>query len=371
LIEAHATQVPTRSGAEVSWRWILGIWSVPIVLGALASYANARETGDPVSAPRALWLGLGAWLIWALLTPIIVRLGQHWPLDRRKHWRTVLGHLAAASAIGLIAAAVTALAVFDSAAGQTLAQHVGSRVLLRAPMGSTVYFIILGISYLAINTRRLRERELVAERLSRELTEAQLGALRMQLQPHFLFNSLNAVMALVRDQATDRADRALILLSDVLRTTLRDGVRHRNRLEEELAFIRNYLEIETLRLGNRLQVVYSMPNDLGNAQVPTFILQPLVENALQHGLMDLPRGGTLQIVAERRGSAVLALSVVDDGVGLPLDWDIRAQRAVGLSNVRARLAHLYGPAARFTITARSDRSGTRATIELPFEEGRV
>jgi LytS/YehU family sensor histidine kinase len=279
-----------------------------------------------------------------------------------------MAHLAAAAAIGVVAAAVAAVAVYDRSGATTLAEHVRSRVAVRAPMGSMLYFIILGVSYLAINTRRLRERELLAERLSRELTEAQLDALRMQLRPHFLFNSLNAVMALVRDQATDRADRALTLLSDVLRTTLRYGTRPRVPLKEEVAFIRNYLEIETLRFGDRLKVIYSVPDGTEQAQVPTFVLQPLVENALQHGLMDLPDGGTLEIGAERRGKN-LALSVADDGVGLSPDWENRALRGVGIVNARARLNHMYGAAASLTITARTDCPGTHACVKLPFESG--
>lgn len=280
----------------------------------------------------------------------------------------MIGHFVAAAAIGVIAAAVTAVAVYDRQTSNALVGHVASRIMFRAPMESALYFIVLGVSYLVINTRRLRERELFTERLSRKLTEAQLGALRMQLQPHFLFNSLNAVMALVRDQATDRADRALSLLSDVLRTTLRQGIRPRVPLKDEVAFIRNYLEIETLRFGDRLRVTYSVPEDIADAQVPTFILQPLVENALQHGLMDLPDGGTLQIGAEKRGQTVV-LSIMDDGVGLSPEWEDRARRAVGIMNVRARLAHMYGSAASLAITSRADRTGTRATVELPFEDG--
>ena len=358
----------TRSGAEISWKWVIGIWSIPIGLGAFASYATARESGQAISATRALWTALGAWLVWPVVTPLIVRLGQRWPLDRRKHWRVLLPHIAAAAATGVVAAGVAAIAAYDPESSRTLAEYVGSRVVLRAPMGSTLYFIILGVSYLAINTRRLRERELTAERLSRELTEAQLGALRMQLQPHFLFNSLNAVMALVRDQETERADRALMLLSDVLRTTLRHGTRPSVPLSDEMTFVRNYLEIETLRFGNRLRVCYSIPDDLAEAQVPAFILQPLVENALRHGVMDLPDGGTLQIAAEKRGK-VLGLSVVDDGVGLSPEWESRARRGVGIMNVRARLEHMYGSAASLAITSRVDRSGTRASVALPLEEG--
>ena len=351
---------------DVSWRWVLGVWSIPIALTAFASYANFADAGRPITLGRAVWLGLGGWLIWALLTPIIVRLGQRWPLDRRRHWRFAAGHLGAAITIGVITAATTALAVYDGNGGTTLASFVGSRVATRAPMNSVLYFMILGVSYLAINTRRLHERELFVERVSRELTEAQLSALRMQLQPHFLFNSLNAVTTLVRAQATERADRALVLLSDVLRTTLREGTRPRVSLKEEVAFIQSYLEIETLRFGDRLTVRYEISDDVGDAQVPTFILQPLVENALQHGLLDLPDGGTVQIAAERR-NGTLALSVTDDGVGLSPDWETQTRRAVGIRNARARLAHMYGANGRLSIATRLDRTGTHATVELPYE----
>lgn len=352
--------------AKVSWTWVLGTWSIPTVLGAFASYANAREAGPAISIGRALWVGTASWLLWALFTPMIVWLGQHWPIDRRKHWRFVIGHLVAATVIGVAAAVVTAMALYDGSTG-AFAEHLRSRILIRGPMGSTLYFIILGVSYLAINTRRLQEKELFVERLSHQLTESQLDALRMQLQPHFLFNSLNAIMVLVRDQATARADRALTLLSDVLRTTLRHGTLPRVPLHEELTFTRHYLEIETLRFGDRLQVTYSIPDGIGTVQVPTFVLQPLVENALQHGLLDLPDGGTLHISAGRRGST-LVLSVTDDGVGLSATWQDRTGRGVGISNLRARLNHIYGPAGTLTITSRTDRTGTCATVELPFED---
>lgn len=353
---------------RVPWRWVLSAWSVPVVLSAFATYANATEAARPISLLRAIWLGLGAWVAWPLLTPIIVRLSQRWPLDRRIRPRFVIGHLAAALAVGVIATALTAVTAYAPSAETTFGMHVRSRIAIRAPMAATLYFIILGVSYLAINTRRLRERELFAERLSRALSEAQLGALRMQLHPHFLFNSLNAVMALVRDEATDRADRALTLLSDVLRTTLREGTRPHIALKDEVAFLRNYLEIEMLRFGENLRVTYAISDEVADAPVPTFVLQPLVENALQHGILHLPDGGTLHIGAERR-CETLVLDVVDDGVGLAADWESRAQRGVGITNLRARLAHMYDAAGRVTITPRAGRVGTHARVELPYEAG--
>ena len=351
---------------DISPRWLSGIWVFPMALAAIASYANFSDAGRPITVGRAVWLGVGAWIAWAALTPVVVRLGQRWPVDRRRHWRFVVGHVAAAVAIGVVAAFVAALAAYDATSGKTVAAFVGGRVATRAPMESILYFIILGVSYLAINTRRLHERELFAERVSRELSEAQLNALRMQMHPHFLFNSLSAVMTLVREQATERADRALVVLSDVLRMSLRDGTRPRVPLSEEVVFIRNYLEIETLRFGDRLTVCYDIPANVGDAQVPTFILQPLIENALQHGLMDLPDGGTVRIAAEKRDDT-LALSVTDDGVGLSPGWEQRAGRAVGIKNARARLTHMYGASGSLSLTSGKGLIGTRAIVELPFE----
>jgi hypothetical protein len=327
---------------------------------------NARESDHPVSIARAIWLGAGTWLAWPIVTPVIVWLGQRWRLDQPPRWRALPAHMVAAAVIGVVTAAVTAIAVYDPGTPRPLAEYLTARIVPRAPMGATLYFIILGVSYLAINTRRLREEELHAARLSDELSAAQLTALRWQLQPHFLFNSLNAVMTLVRDRDTDRAERALGLLSDFLRRTLREGGEPTVPLDRELAFVRTYLELETLRFGDRLRVVYSIPAEIGAARVPSFVLQPLVENALRHGILDLPGGGTLRISADTRGDTLM-LCVDDDGVGLRPGWD-SSRTGVGLANVRARLAHIYGAEASLEVTSGSGRSGTRAIVELPYEE---
>jgi signal transduction histidine kinase len=338
-----------------------------MVLGALAAWAGAREGGEPVSMARALRLGIGAWAVWPLLSPFIVWLGQRWPLDQRtRRWKSLPIHVIAAALVGVVATGVTAAATYDWASGRPFGDVLRSRVALRAPMGSTVYVVILGVSYLAINTRRLREEELRATRLAGELNEAELAALRSQLQPHFLFNSLNAVMALLRDQDTARAERALTLVSDFLRRTLAEGREPLVPLARELAFVRNYVEIEKLRFGNRLHVVDSVPDELGRVQVPSFVLQPLVENALRHGLLGKPAGGSVRIDAERR-DGTLRLSVVDDGVGLPRGWEPGAGSGVGVKNIRARLASMYGGAASLVIEPRADGAGTRAVVTLPLE----
>lgn len=333
-----------------------------MLLGALTIFANQKGAGAPISLVRALGLGVRAWIVWIPLSVAIIHIGQRWPLDRGVRWRNVVLHLGAAAVVGVIAAMVSAVWVNDLRARVAFVEHVA----LRAPMASTLYFIILGVSYLAINTWKLRAQELYAERVTRELAEAQLNALRMQLQPHFLFNSLNAIMALVRDRATDRADHALTLLSDVLRTTLRHGAQPRVPLREEMQFIRDYLDIEALRFGRRLTVRYSIPVDTEDALVPTFVLQPLVENALLHGLANQLKGGTLEVASKAEGH-VLMLTVSDDGAGLAADWEASSRNRVGLVNLRARLRHLYGTAWTLVVTSRSDHPGTQAVVTLPFE----
>jgi signal transduction histidine kinase len=345
---------------------VIGLWSIPIVLDVFAVYVAGNEVGRPVSAARSVWLGIGNWASWVVVTPVVVRLGQRWPLDRAKRFRFAAQHLAAAVAIAAAAAACGAILVYRPDAGTSLTAYAQSRMARGTVMGAVLYFMVLGVSYLAINTRRLQEREVLAERLSRELAEAHLAALRMQLHPHFLFNSLNAIMALVRDRATDRADRALTMLSDMLRTSLRHEKRLRVPLKEEVDFIRNYLAIETLRFGDRLNVDITVAADVADVAVPTFVLQPLVENALRHGLLDLPRGGMLRIGAERR-SRSLVVEVIDDGVGLPADWEARVAQGLGIRSVRARLESICGAGATVRIRPRAGGTGTSVTIELPIE----
>ena len=352
------------SGPGLPARWVATVWSLLVLLGAFASYANASDAGRPMSVGRALYLGLAAWGIWAFLTPLIVWLGQRWPVDRRRHWRLALAHIAAAGAVGLLAAGVTAAAVFDPAAGSTPVEHIIRRMAGRGPMGATLYFVILGVSYLTINTRQLRQGELLAERLSRDLAEAQLGALRMQLQPHFLFNSLNAVTTLVRDREVERADRALMVLSDMLRTTLRQGVEPCVPLREELAFVRRYLEIERLRFGDRLQVRWALEDAVGSTPVPTFILQPLVENALRHGIGPKVGGGRVEVRAHHNGEW-LQLVVQDDGYGVPPDRLDAFNTGVGLTNTRSRLEHLY-PANHTFEFQTPEGGGLAVTIVIPF-----
>ncbi|MFP5356732.1 MAG: sensor histidine kinase, partial [Gemmatimonadota bacterium] len=225
----------------------------------------------------------------------------------------------------------------------SFAATVRNWFLAGLPASMVAYFGILAIGYLLFTTLELRERERDAARLEAQLSEAQVHALRMQLQPHFLFNALNAVMALIRDKANTEAVHALSQLSDLLRGALRDPS-HEVTLAQEMDFIERYLDIERLRLGDRLQVVVDVPPALGSALVPTFVLQPLVENAIKHGVSQSRGGGAVRVSARAEGES-LVLAVANDG---PAVSAVTTGSGVGVANTRGRLERMYG--ARGTLT---------------------
>jgi len=221
---------------------------------------------------------------------------------------------------------------------------------------------VLGCVYAFTFFAEAREREGREARLATQLAEARLGALRMQLNPHFLFNSLNAISVLVRDEKTREASRMLELLSGVLRQVLHTGGRTLVTLAEELDFLERYLAIEQVRFSDRMRVEWDIDTAARAALVPEFILQPLVENAVRHGIAKRSDAGLVRISAHL-GGPELVLRVSDDGPGYAED---AAAEGVGLANVRARLHTLFGDRARLEIASRDD-GGTMVTIRIPHE----
>jgi LytS/YehU family sensor histidine kinase len=233
------------------------------------------------------------------------------------------------------------------------------------PFGVAVYFAVLGVEHALFYFVEARERETQAARLAAQLAEARLGALRMQLQPHFLLNSLNAVTVIVRDRDTATATRVLEQLGDLLRRVMRSDRPQEVTLAEELEFVRQYLAIEEVRFSDRLRPVIDVDPGFLSAAVPEFLLQPLVENAVRHGLARRV-GATLLSISARREGDHLVLSVTDDGPG-PEDAAPEPGEGVGLGNTRERLASLYGDRASLTL-ARTPEGGATATVRLPYHE---
>ncbi|HET9831544.1 MAG TPA: histidine kinase, partial [Vicinamibacterales bacterium] len=226
------------------------------------------------------------------------------------------------------------------------------------------YVAILAIGHTIESLQRLSQREAEAAKLSAELSKVQLEALRRQIEPHFLFNTLNGISGLVRRGDSDAAVGMIAGLSELLRRLLEDGNRQLVPLADELSFLQRYVDLQVMRFGNRLNVAVDVPIDLYGALVPNLILQPLVENAIVHGVCATTEGGTVRIVAARLGDA-LTLSIHNDGPALP-EPASAARGGVGIANTRGRLRTLYG--GECMLEVRNHRiAGVETVVRLPYQ----
>ena len=360
---SHAINGAPRS--RPLWLLIIGASFVPALLNAFTTYLNsrfgARGNADwrTVAFAGALWLAFGA------LTPIIYFLALRYPLRRDALVRRVMVHLTGALVLclGWTSAGVwMALLMNRRPPQESVSRYYASWILANLPWSVFLYFTVLGSIFAFTYYREARERESQQARLAAQLAEARLGALRMQLNPHFLFNSLNAITVLVRDQNTRDASRMLELLSGVLRQVLQSGKRQEVTLDDELRFTEQYLAIEQVRFSDRLQVRWAIEPEVRDVLVPEFILQPLVENAIRHGVAKRSDAGIIEITA-RAVDGNLELCVLDNGPG----YQPAAAAGVGISNTRARLKTLFGDAGQLQINRESD--GTLATVRFPMKRG--
>ena len=348
---------------------LLAVWLVPASLAAFETYVLARMGGVTFPLWRAVAAQAPGWLAFGALTPLILRVANRLPLQERPRAGKLLGHAAAALGCGAVYAVTASLAFrrfspYLSSRG--LGETVLSWFLSALPLTAMAYAAVVGTALGVHWFLRHRESNLEAARLSAQLSEARLGALRMQLHPHFLFNSLNAATVLVRDRDHDRAERVLELLSQLLRRSLRDAGPHRIALADELDFIRDYLAVEQIRFPDRLRVTYDMDPAAMDALVPALVLQPLVENAIRHGISRRPEAGRVRIRAAIEGGR-LRLEVEDDGPGPSAAADAPSGgTGVGLRNTRDRLAVLYGAAAACELEG-AEGGGTVARVALPLE----
>jgi two-component system, LytTR family, sensor kinase len=208
--------------------------------------------------------------------------------------------------------------------------------------------------------KRLKAQQLAASRLEAALSRAQLEALRGRLQPHFLFNSLNAIRVLLRQDRAAEGEQLIGQLSELLRLVLQHGERAVVPLREEIAFVEHYLQIQRARFPDRLSVELDVPTELLDAPVPSLLLQPIVENALEHGVLPKIEPSLVRLSARRDGSALL-LEVTDDGIGPPT----QVEEGMGLRNVRERLAHLY-PGGHTLELTRAPSGGAICRVRLPL-----
>lgn len=312
-----------------------------------------------------------SWLPWALATPLVLRLGRQYPPEQWRRFATWGAHLVAFATIGLAFAAWAAaleelLNPWALVPGPDPFAHLWLDKFYNGLLSYLIlYGAILLVSHLLDSRERLALQQTEAARLNEQLSKAQLDALRRQIEPHFLFNTLNAIAGLVRENRNDAAVSMIAGLSDFLRRVLEDSNRQQVPLGDELEFVQKYLEIQKVRFAERLQVSVDVSSELFSAQVPSLILQPMVENAVKHGIAKRVRGGAIRIAAFRC-NGMLTLNVYNDGPSLPAGWE-KTHSGIGISNVRTRLQSLYGDAFELHMKNR-DPDGVEVSVSVPFKE---
>jgi len=344
------------------------VWTVLALLFGGQYYAASAMQGRPVSWSHAVIYSLADWYVFGLLAPPVAWLGRHvrleWPL-RARH---IAVHLLACGAFMLAYLLIRAvLAVFQLRwAGKAVGfADVFEPLLVKTlPYSLVVYWAVVSVQHVVAFQKRAHERERRAAELEQRLTAARLQALQMQLNPHFLFNTLNAVASLMHSDV-DAADRVLIRLSELLRRALDTRDRQEVPLREELEFLDRYLEIEQTRFGDRLRVEREIDPTLLDQMVPNLMLQPLVENAIKHGIEPQRRPGWIRLEVRREGTHML-LIVRDNGVGLRPAKPSRRGHGIGLGNTRRRLEQLYGKEQELVIRD-ADGGGTEVLVRLPCQ----
>jgi len=351
------------------WLWISSIWFGFGLVGATQTVFVMHEEGMHHAWVKLFITTIFSWLPWALATMPVLYLERRFPPTKWKPLSKWLVHIGACVAIGLIFTAWTTwLEVLVNPYATVSAPgpfaHLWFDKFYNGILSSLVlYSAILATGYVLESKERLAFEQTKTARLNEQLSKAQLDALRRQIEPHFLFNTLNAVAGLVRDQRSDAAVSMIAGLSDFLRRVLEDSTLQQVPLSEEMAFAHKYLEIQKVRFAERLQLSVDIPGELYSAQVPSLILQPMVENAVKHGIAKRAQGGMIRIAASRYDE-ILTLSVYNDGPGLPMGWEATGP-GIGISNVRTRLRTLYGDA--FNLDIRNqDTKGVVVSVSLPF-----
>lgn len=336
------------------WLLVLAAWTLLATVFAVSSSLTYVISYRPPQWGWTFAFAASEWYPWAALTPVVAMLASRLTLAGGRRLRRVL----------MLAAAGLPIAVVKVMLTRVLREVAGGVDYFQISNITTqylIYWAIVAVVHAAEYYRGERERELRASQAETRLAEARLQLLRMQIHPHFLFNTLNTIAELVHENAA-AAERMIGNLSQLLRETLDAGTVDRVTLNRELELLGRYVDIQRARFGDRLDVRLQIDSAARGALVPIFILQPLVENAIRHGLSARINAGRIDVTARREGSH-LTIEVRDDGIGLTAG---ELREGVGLGNSRARLTELYGPAHGFEV-ANADGTGTVVRLSIPWQ----
>jgi two-component system, LytTR family, sensor kinase len=352
------------------WLWIAAIWSAGGLVDALQSVLHMQAEQRHLPWLPIFGTSFGSWLPWALATPFVIGLARRYPIGRGVRPGAVAVHLATFAVITAVSQTwYTVLQIlfnpFEERKWPTFAGTWSMLVLDQALVLLIAYTLILTVTYVVDAREKLASELVTTMRLNMELSRAQLAALRRQIEPHFMYNTLNAIAGLVRDRRNEAAVDMIVGLSEFLRRALEGSHRAQVSLAEEVEYLQRYIDIQTLRFGERLQVSLDIPEQLLRAKVPNLLLQPLVENAIKHGISKRVAGGMVRVSGSQHDGA-LRLCVYNDGPFATEDFDA-ARTGVGIGNLRTRLQILYGSRSQLTL-GRGDPEGVEVVVTLPLVE---
>ena len=349
------------------WGIVAILFTIPGLTALSYYYLNQTVAGQPMSWTYAFVSTLPNWYLWAIMTPAILWLAKRFRIERSNWQFTVLGIHLPAMVLCMLLHSLANLFLFratglhDEVSIGLYQVHFGTRV----HANFLTYWTVLGAYYAYDYYRKLRSREQQSALLEIRLVQANLRALKMQLHPHFLFNTLNSIAALVRKNENRTAIKMLVNLGDFLRLALENKGLQEIPLQQELDFLERYLDIEKIRFQERLTVEVHAPTHVMDAYVPNMILQPLVENAVHHGIAPHSDAGKIEIRAALEGKKLI-MQVRDSGPGLT-HTDENKRQGVGLANIRKRLENLYGSEYEFSLQNAAD-GGLLASITIPYTE---
>ena len=352
-----------RSWAK--WALLIAFWTAIGLSFAAQTYIYSSRLGRPISWWYAASYALFDWYVFAVLSVPVMWLARRYPVHRAGWQVSIPLHLAASLAFSavfmVVRAGVAQAQGWFSGQSTTFGEAFQLLLVKSSHFNILIYWVMLTVAHAFNYYREAQERELRTSELERHLAQARLQALQMQLNPHFLFNTLHAISALMHKNV-EAADSMIARLSELLRYALESTDAQEVPLKQELAFLEGYLEIEQTRFGDRLVVQKEIDPLVLEAHVPNLVLQPLVENAIRHGIEPHARRGEIKLSA-RREDGLLHLEVRDNGGGLRTE-DGLPEEGVGLSNTRARLTELYGDQYRFEFR-NGEKGGLVVHLAIP------
>jgi two-component system, LytTR family, sensor kinase len=344
----------------IRWSLLLALWTGPVLYWTVQAWIYSMRVGKPFDWGRIFSGELIYCYLWVGFTPLIFRLGRRFPIGHDRWRRNIWIHLAAGAGFAVMHRLIS-IAILRNFLPQYRNRPLSTQMMemMAYDYGIGIYWITLSLGFAIDYYRRYRAEELRSAQLETQLAQAQLQALKTQLQPHFLFNTLNTISALVGEDP-EAAERMIARLSELLRISLDNAGTQETSLRQELEFLQRYVDIESIRFEDRLEVSFDVPGETLDASVPNLILQPLVENAIRHGIAPRPAGGRVSIQS-RKDEGRLVVTVSDNGCGRRG----QVQEGVGIGSTRKRLERLYGKDHQFELKDLAE-GGFEVVLGIPF-----